>query len=519
MAKRDASATNLLKKKIFFIVILLIIFVVSISSLIITSLKCIDDKGGQFAKYGDKAVEAAVQNDKIVEMTVIYISAIAACITLILMIIMIVLVYRRQFFLIDQLNKGLAEIGITGADAAVSKEQPMPLEVKSVFGRLNSLILLIENLNKNVPFKDILRYIFNAFSQYIPYTHIGVALIGEDGKTIKASFAVSEKQHGILSKRLLGYSTAISNTSLGGMLDTGEERIINDLEEYLEGKSVREYNKILLEEGVRSSITFPLKNNGIPIGIIFFSSDRKGIYRREHIEFLKMLSNSIVLGLEKSILMDDIIVSSVKALARLAEQRDPETGEHLVRISTYSRILAKSLSKQKKYENMIDLEYIDNIERFSPLHDIGKVGIRDEILLKPDKLSGEEFAVMKTHTIYGAWVLKVAEDNIQRKGRSIFGMAIEIAEGHHEKWDGSGYPHGKSGHDIPLSARIVAAADVFDALTSKRPYKEPFTFEESCRIIIEGAGKHFDPDIVDVFVKNNDKIKDIYNGFKEKGIL
>jgi HD-GYP domain-containing protein (c-di-GMP phosphodiesterase class II) len=111
-------------------------------------------------------------------------------------------------------------------------------------------------------------------------------------------------------------------------------------------------------------------------------------------------------------------------------------------------------------------------------------------------------------------VLKVAEENIQKNGRSIFKMAIDIAEGHHERWDGTGYPNGWMGEEIPLSARIVAVADVFDALTSRRPYKEPFSYEDSIRIIIDGRSKHFDPDIIDSFVKYNNKIKELYNSFK-----
>jgi response regulator RpfG family c-di-GMP phosphodiesterase len=294
-----------------------------------------------------------------------------------------------------------------------------------------------------------------------------------------ASFGAAGKQHEDLPKRLLGYGVDVNKTSLAKIIETGRERIINDLDEYLKGKPEKEYNNILLQDGIRSSITFPLKNNDKVVGIIFFSSSSKNVYTNEHVEFLRTLASSIMLGLEKSIFMDDMIVGSVQALAGLAEQRDPETGEHLKRMATYSKVLAQMLSGIKKYEKTIDLDFIKNIERFSPLHDIGKVGIRDDILLKPDKLTGEEFAIMKTHTIYGAWVLRVAENNVQKGGRSIFKMAIDIAESHHEKWDGSGYPHGKSENDIPLSARIVALADVFDALTSKRPYKEAFSFEDS----------------------------------------
>lgn len=486
-------------------------------------LKYINQKDDILLNYSDE-ITSIVANDVRQKSTMgMYYMIIIGIIFMVLLMVLIWRMYINLLIPINQIYKVMGEIGIARMDIPPEKVKsrqavPVYLEVKGVFDKLNSLILLIENLNKNIPFKEILNYIFKSFSDYIPYTYIGVALL-ENGNMLKASFGAAGKQHENLPKRLLGYSIDINKTSLAKIIETGRERIINDLEEYVKGKPEKEYNKILLCEGIRSSITFPLKNNDKTVGIIFFSSSTKNVYRNEHVEFLRTLASSIMLGLEKSILMDDMIVSSVRALAGLAEQRDPETGEHLKRMATYSKVLAWMLSKHKKYEKIIDLDYIKDIERFSPLHDIGKVGIRDDILLKRGKLTGEEFAVMKTHTIYGAWVLKVAEENIRKSGRGIFSMAIDIAEGHHEKWDGSGYPHGRAGCEIPLCARIVAVADVFDALTSKRPYKEAFGFEESCNIIIENSGKHFDPDIVAAFINNIDTIKHIYEGFKSDGIL
>ncbi|NLP34456.1 MAG: HD domain-containing protein, partial [Clostridiales bacterium] len=227
-----------------------------------------------------------------------------------------------------------------------------------------------------------------------------------------------------------------------------------------------------------------------------------------------ILTNSIAISFHQNILIDDIIYSSILALAKLAEARDEDTGEHLERMKEYSRVIAEFLYSSNKHEDIITLDYIDQIKRYSPLHDIGKVGIRDSILLKPGKLTPEEFSEMKKHTIYGAEVLRYAEKNIAKHRRSLFGMGIEIAQNHHEKWDGSGYPNGKKGEEIPLSARIVAVADVFDALTSKRPYKEAFSLEQAFAIIQEGRGKHFDPEIVDVFMEHRADIEKMYWSFK-----
>ena len=192
--------------------------------------------------------------------------------------------------------------------------------------------------------------------------------------------------------------------------------------------------------------------------------------------------------------------ATIFAMAKLAESRDPETGEHLLRIREYVRIICQRLCIRSEYAAIIDDDYIENICAASPLHDIGKVGISDRILLKPGKLTKEEFDEMKVHTIIGAETLR--EVNRLHAGNDFVGIGIEIAESHHEKWDGTGYPHGLVGEDIPLVGRILALTDVYDALTSKRCYKEAFSHTRSHDIIVEGRGKHFDPNVVDAFVSS-----------------
>lgn len=386
-------------------------------------------------------------------------------------------------------------------------------EAREVFERIKSVYTLIENISKNEPFDNIMNFIYNSFSEFIPYTYIGVALIQDDGKNIMAYYGAKSEYHKNLRKRFLGYKTSLRSTSLAKLLETGDVRIINDLEEYVKGKPLKEYNRILLEEGIRSSITFPLINNGKPVGIIFFSSNRKNAYKKEHVSFLKTISSSIMFSIEKDILVDDMIISSASALATLTEERDSETGRHIERMQRYSKALAQILSKDEKYKDIVDIKFINDIERFSPLHDIGKMAIPDNILKKPGKLTKEEFDIMKTHTVFGGKVLRISDENLKKKGRSVFKMAIDIAEGHHEKWDGSGYPYGKKREEIPLCARIVAVADVLDALLSRRVYKKPYSFEQSIRILSEGKGKHFDPYIINAMLNNIDKFRNIYDEF------
>ena len=192
---------------------------------------------------------------------------------------------------------------------------------------------------------------------------------------------------------------------------------------------------------------------------------------------------------------------SIRALAHLAETRDPETGNHILRTQGYVRLLATLLQNLPTYKALLTPRYIEILARSAPLHDIGKVGIPDAILRKPGKLTHEEWEIMKTHAYLGYIAIAEAEKDVDRS-LEFLGMAQEIAHYHHEKWDGSGYPDGLSGAQIPVSARIMALADVFDALISRRVYKEPMPFDEVYKIIIDGRGKHFDPDITDIFILN-----------------
>ncbi|MGI6733279.1 MAG: HD-GYP domain-containing protein [Anaerovoracaceae bacterium] len=207
--------------------------------------------------------------------------------------------------------------------------------------------------------------------------------------------------------------------------------------------------------------------------------------------------------------ISDSQIATIYALVKLAESRDGDTGAHIERTAQFCRLLAQKLRQLPEYADVIDDEYIENIYRSSPLHDIGKVGIPDAILQKPGKLTPEEYQIMKNHAEIGA---KTLEDvAYQYEGNSFLKMGLEIAKGHHEKWDGTGYPKGLSGTDIPLSARIMAIVDVYDALRSKRSYKDSFSHEKSIAIIQEGRGTHFDPLLVDIFVKYQDEFRALYD--------
>jgi len=202
----------------------------------------------------------------------------------------------------------------------------------------------------------------------------------------------------------------------------------------------------------------------------------------------------------------DLVFTS---LAKLAESRDPETGEHLERIEYYTRLLLQRLSVCGPYQQTVDKKFIENVSRSSILHDIGKVGIPDNVLLKPGRLTAEEFEIMKTHTVIGADALDNAASHSEYYG--FLNSAAEIARYHHERFNGKGYPEGLSGQDIPLSARAVAVADVFDALTSERVYKSAMCPLEARDMITSESGEHFDPVLVGAFL-------DCWESFYERAL-
>lgn len=195
----------------------------------------------------------------------------------------------------------------------------------------------------------------------------------------------------------------------------------------------------------------------------------------------------------------DVQDVTILMMASLAETRDNETGNHIIRTQHYVKLIAQELQKQPRFATTLTDTAIDLLFKSAPLHDIGKVGITDDILQKPGKLTAEEFEVMKTHTTLGKVAIESAE---ARLGKHVpfLQVAKEIAYSHQEKWDGTGYPQGLVGEAIPLSARLMAIADVYDALISRRVYKPAFSHEDSMKIIEEGRGRHFDPDVVDAFV-------------------
>ena len=225
-------------------------------------------------------------------------------------------------------------------------------------------------------------------------------------------------------------------------------------------------------------------------------------FLRDHNQFLE---SEVERRTREIVALQDV---TIHTMASLAETRDSETGNHIRRTAYYVKTLAEKLCSNPRFSEFLTEKNIELLFKSAPLHDIGKVGIPDRILLKPGRFEGNEMEIMKTHTTLGRDAIEHAEREL---GITVdfLKYAKEIAYGHQEKWDGSGYPQGLSGDDIPISARLMAVADVYDALISRRVYKEGMSHEAALAIISEGRGKHFDPDMVDAFLELQEEFKDI----------
>jgi HD-GYP domain-containing protein (c-di-GMP phosphodiesterase class II) len=276
-------------------------------------------------------------------------------------------------------------------------------------------------------------------------------------------------------------------------------------EEYLVhvGDKLENPGLATLDERVRSCLVFPIISNNGPIGVFDLGSHEPHAFGSEDIDVCSMLVDQMAYSLENIRLLHELRESRdavIRGMALLAESRDENIGGHLDRICASSRMLAGRLLAHPDYQEEVDIEFVETIARAAALHDIGKVGIPDMILLKPGKLTAPEFEIMKTHTTLGHELL--THLMAQHGSYYMIRMGAEVALSHHEWWSGTGYPEGRQGAEIPLAARIVALADVYDALTSKRIYKDAWDHHDALEEIRGKAGEQFDPQLSEIFLSN-----------------
>ena len=377
--------------------------------------------------------------------------------------------------------------------------------------KLNSLFGLTNRIYQATNLDEIIKFVYEEFNSLLPIDW--VAMLRMDvSKQYMVVGHIYSKEEQILRE---GDTVSVSHPVIKDVFNENKVISFDDLEEELNNSSEEDNFFInLVRMNMKSMIVFPLCISGDEQAVLVFSTRIKNAYSTSHREFLNNITSQVSNAFDRSIGMESLVISAVEGLAKLAESRDPETGDHLVRMSLYSYILAKELYDEGIYQGEYGSSYPRHVYNFAPMHDIGKVGVEDSILLKPGKLTDEQWVEMKKHPVVGADVLRRCESQVNHAGYSMFKIGIEIAEGHHEKYDGSGYPYQRKGREIPLSARIVALADVFDALTSRRPYKEAWPVEKALGLIDEESGKHFDPGVVKAFKSALPKIMEVYDKHK-----
>lgn len=309
---------------------------------------------------------------------------------------------------------------------------------------------------------------------------------------------------------LTNYQAKLADcVSLLDILDTGVPRVINDMEVFKYGKG--RHTKIMAQTPYQASYTMPLYAEGIFLGFVFFNSTQKEVFKELVLAELDMIGHMISLLVFNELSKLQTLMATVKSAQSMTHSRDPETGSHLDRMSRYTKLIAIELAEKHQLND----DFVEHLFLFAPLHDLGKIGIPDNILLKPRKLSETEFEIMKSHTTKGFQIIEGLIKNHGLEGITHIDILRNIVLFHHEAVNGNGYPKHLDAAEIPLEARIVAVADVFDALTSSRPYKQAWSNEDAFAKLHELANIQLDQECVLALEKNLNKIEEIQNKFQE----
>ena len=447
-----------------------------------------------------------------------YIRDIVVPLILIVIIGLLLRMYKKREYEIEVLKKVIDKLSDKDCNYIPiykinSKVEILINDLKTFKKNMIATDDMIKIMLRENGLEDTLRVIFdnNKLKEYIGFNRLGFAKI--DGEDVVAALSFSESKESYLP---VGYRLGLDKSSLRYLLENREIRIINDLEEYLLKNKNSKSTEFIIKEGFKSSMTMPLvKNDGVTVGFLFFSSFKKNGFDENAKLRAKSIAEIFSYIFEKNIMIEDMVTNTAFSFVKLVEGKDPETGDHIERMAKYAEIIAKKCADIYPEWNITHGD-IEKIRKFAPLHDIGKVGIPDEILLKPGKLTPEEFDIMKKHTVIGADVINRYQQNLKKYNYDFLETGYDIALYHHEKWNGKGYPEALSGNDIPIVARIVSVADVFDALSSKRVYKKAFSFEDSIEMIKEMSGESFQPEIVNAFIESLKDIRHIYETQNKK---
>ncbi len=334
---------------------------------------------------------------------------------------------------------------------------------------------------------------------------IAVALYEAESDEIKTFLYTSDSE-----SPLTHYQAKLSEApSLFEIRQRLRPRVVNDLDLFDQGR--HPHTQAIARQGYQASYTTPMVCEGVFFGFIFFNCSKKDVFDERLLGELDMLAHLITLMVYNERANISTLSATVKSALDMSHERDPETGSHLQRMARYAQLIARGLADRYSFDD----QFVEHIFLFSPLHDLGKISIPDRILFKPAKLSAEEFAIMKTHAERGRSMVDSLLSNYGLDSIGYVDILRNIAQYHHEAVDGSGYPEGLKAGLIPIEARIVAVADIFDALTSHRPYKEAWSNDDAFATLQAMAGEKLDRDCVQALLAQREEVERIQRTYQE----
>ena len=373
-----------------------------------------------------------------------------------------------------------------------------------MFSHVDSLSLL----NQSAPLEHKLAAIHHAVRGELPLIDRIAVAAYDPASDLLTTFLASPHE----PKELVRYEARLAaSPSLAEIARSRRPRVVNDLEIFRAGE--RHHTRVIAEQGHRSSYTVPMLRDGAFWGLVFFNSRTGGALTEPVLKRLDAYAHLISAHVITEEMSARLVAAVVKTAHDFVHLRDPETGVHIDRMGRYARLIAQHLAATGAAA-LADAE-IETIFEFAPLHDIGKIAVPDRILLKPGDLSDEERAEMEAHTVHGREMVDAIGRNFALGEPAGLDVLRHIAESHHEAIDGSGYPHGLKGGEIPLEARIVAVADAFDALTSARPYKPAWTNEQALAWLRGDARAKYDQRCVEALAAHPDKVAAIQARFRD----
>jgi len=417
---------------------------------------------------------------------------------------------RFVYFQIPYMVKGLTNLADKRYDAELQKPRPFFTEELDIHRYIDDLFeenQFIEEvrevlLNQYIV-EDAMDRLFPLLKERMGINRIGLAFVDYPKNIIKAEYGVVDEGAILLGP---GFEVSMNITTLKNVVSLKQAQITNDFLEELKLRPNSASLRLLNKEGMRSNLILPMTMGNAVFGFLFISSRHPNHFTSQHLHLGEKIVYEIKGLLNRSYFTKIVFNRITNGFSELVDKKDNETGDHILRMVRYSTLLARKLLERNLPDYPINERMILEIERSAAVHDIGKVGIPDAILKKPGKLTDEEWEIMRTHPQIGGDIFMSIREGLSVFDPELYKVSEEITRYHHEKWNGKGYPYGLKGQEIPLVARIVTVADVFDAISSKRVYKDAFGLEAAFELLQSMRGETLDPVLVDIFMQSRKEI-------------